>query len=358
MHRFVASLAAAILLGGCGRSAAPPAAQSVASSVHSVQARVETEPVLDVDDAADDPAIWVNPRDPSASRIIGSQKRRGIEVYDLTGRRVQVLEVGRINNVDLRQGVRVGDRERDIVAGSNRTTGTLDLFEVDATGTLASAVAAPIATGFADPYGLCMYLSAITGKAYVFINEKADGHFRQWEIVAAGGKLGAQVVRDFTVGTQAEGCAADDETGALYVGEEDVGLWRYGAEPDDGSERRQLDSTGEGGHLTADVEGISIFRGKDGAGQIVVSSQGSNNYAVYRRDDDNSFIGHFSIVASEQAGIDGTSETDGLDITSVPLGNAFPQGLLVVQDGHNTSPDEAQNFKLVPWERVTAALGL
>jgi 3-phytase len=355
----LAPLAAVIFLGGCGRSAAPPpAAQATLPAAHNVQAVGETEPVLDLDDAADDPAIWVNAGDPAANRIVGSQKRRGIEVYDLTGKRVQVLELGRINNVDLRQRVRVGDRERDIVAGSNRTTGTLDLFEVDATGTLASAVAAPIATGLTDPYGLCMYHSARSGKVYVFINDKAEGHFRQWEIVPAGGRLGAQVVRDFIVGTQAEGCAADDETGALYVGEEDVGLWRYGAEPDAGSERRQLDSTGAGGHLTADVEGIAIFRGKDGAGFLLVSNQGANNYAVYRRDDDNSFIGHFSIVANEQAGIDGTSETDGLDIASVPLGEAFAQGLMVVQDGHNTSPDEPQNFKLVPWERVPAALGL
>jgi 3-phytase len=80
--------------------------------------------------------------------------------------------------------------------------------------------------------------------------------------------------------------------------------------------------------------------------------------AVYRRDGGNEFIGHFAIVPNQTLGIDGTSDTDGLEVSSAPLGPAFGQGLLVVQDGRNVSPDEPQNFKLVPWERVAAALSL
>jgi 3-phytase len=326
---------------------------------HVATPSVETEPVLDQGDAADDPAIWIHPRDPARSLIIGAQKKRGIEVYDLGGKRVQVLADGRTNNIDLRQGVEIGGKRRDVVAGSNRDARTLTLYEVDVnTGRLSDAVAAPIPTGLGDPYGLCMYHSARSGKLYVFINDPDKGDFRQWEVEAVGNKLGGKLVREFTVGTQAEGCVADDETGALYIAEEDVGLWRYGAEPDAGTDRRQLDSTGEGGHLTADAEGVAIFRGKDGAGYLVLSNQGADNYAVYRREGDNAFIGHFSIVANDELGIDGASETDGLDVTSTPLGKAFPQGLVVVQDGRNITPTETQNFKLVPWERVAAALGL
>jgi 3-phytase len=327
--------------------------------VHSVEPAVETEQVEDYGDAADDPAIWVHPTDPARSLVIGSQKKRGIEVYDLAGKRLQVLAVGRTNNVDLRQGVLLGGKRRDIVAGSNRDDRTLTLYEVDpATRRLADVAAAPIPTGMRDPYGLCMYHSAKSGKLYVFINNPDAGEFRQWEIDASGAKLTGKLVREFTVGTQAEGCAADDETGALYIAEEDVGLWRYAAEPDGETERRQLDSTGKGGRLKADVEGVGIFRGKGGAGYLVVSNQGADNYAVYRREGDNAFIGLFSIVANDGSGIDGASETDGLEVTSTPLGRAFPHGMLVVQDGRNITPVERQNFKLVPWERVAAALGL
>lgn len=328
-------------------------------AVNTVAPVVETEQVEDYGDAADDPAIWVHPTHPELSLVIGSQKKRGIEVYDLSGKRLQVLAVGRTNNVDLRQGVLLGDQRRDIVAGSNRDDRTLTLYEVDpATRRLADATAAPIPTGLRDPYGLCMYHSLKSGKLYVFINNPDAGEFRQWEIQASGARLTGKLVREFTVGTQAEGCVADDETGALYIAEEDVGLWRYAAEPDDVSPRRRLDSTGDAGRLKADVEGVAIYRGKDGTGYLIVSNQGADNYAVYRREGENGFVGFFSIVANDASGIDGASETDGLEVTSAPLGPGFPRGLLVVQDGRNITPVERQNFKLVSWQRVAEALGL
>jgi len=56
--------------------------------------------------------------------------------------------------------------------------------------------------------------------------------------------------------------------------------------------------------------------------------------------------------------VDGTSETDGLDVTSAPLGAAYPAGLFVAQDGLNTDPDERQNFKLVSWADIAAAMKL
>ena len=108
---------------------------------------------------------------------------------------------------------------------------------------------------------------------------------------------------------------------------------------------------------TADVEGISLCRGA-GEPVTVLSNQGEDNYAVYRREGANAFVGKFHIVANEELGIDGASETDGLDVTSTPLGAGFEQGVLVVQDGRNLTPADRQNFKLVPWSRIAAALKL
>lgn len=88
-----------------------------------------------------------------------------------------------------------------------------------------------------------------------------------------------------------------------------------------------------------------------------MSSQGSNDYNVYRREGSNEFIGKFAIATSP-AGIDGTTDTDGIDVTSASLGSAFPHGVFVAQDGKNTNPSAPQNFKLVPWERIAKALGL
>lgn len=323
-----------------------------------VEPSVETRPVDDHGDAADDIAIWVHPEDPARSLVIGAQKKRGIEVYDLSGQRLQLLEDGRMNNVDLRQQLDLGSGPIDIVAATNRTHGAISLYTVDTTSLRLRSLAPPIPTGMRDPYGLCMYVSARDGSAYVFANNSDLGEFGQWKLEPQDSGVGARLVREFVVGSQAEGCVADDETGALYVAEEDGGLWRYDAEPAGGNVRTRLDRTGESGNLTADAEGLALFRGTSGRGYLVLSNQGADNYAVYRREGGNDFIGLFAIGANDRLGIDGASETDGLEVTSQPLGPAFPHGLLVVQDGRNITPAERQNFKLVPWERVAEALGL
>jgi 3-phytase len=110
--------------------------------------------------------------------------------------------------------------------------------------------------------------------------------------------------------------------------------------------------------LVADIEGVSIWRGKDGRGYLVLSNQGADNFAVYRREGDNAFVGIFHVVADPERGFDGVSETDGLDVTSAALGPRFPEGLLVAQDGRNLSPRERQNYKYVSWRDIAEALGL
>jgi 3-phytase len=334
-----------------------PNAATVPSTRTAVPA-VETEPVQDFGDAADDPAVWVHPTDPALSLVIGTNKKRGLDVYDLDGRRVQALEDGRMNNVDLRNGFDLGGHSVTLLAASNRTTKSLAFYRIDpATRRLSPIGTGPVPTGLSDPYGLCLYRNARSGATYVFVNDSADGRFRQWRLIGRKDRIDVKLVREFSPGSQSEGCVADDEAGVLYAGEEDVGLWRYSAEPDGGVARRLVDSVTPPGRLTADVEGLGLYVGAGGRGYLVVSNQGADNYAVYRREGDNEFIGYFDVVANDELGIDGVSETDGLDVTSSPLGNAFPRGVLVVQDGRNITPAERQNFKLVPWERVLEALG-
>jgi 3-phytase len=352
MQPVVPCLLSLCLLAGCGITQGN---DLPSKSARPVFASIETEPVASANDAADDPAIWVHPTDPSRSLIIGTDKKNGLDVYDLAGKRVQTLPDGRMNNVDLRYGFSLGGQAVAIVAVTNRTDQTLALYAVDSNGRLSNVAEDKIPTGMADPYGLCMYRSA-AGEYFVFANDGDSGHFKQWQLEARGERVGARLVREFGVGSQAEGCAADDGTGVLYIAEEDVGLWRYSAAPNGGSARTSVDSVSNG-NLTDDAEGVAIFYGPADSGYLIVSSQGSNDYNVYSRNGDNKFIGKFAIVPSP-AGIDGTSDTDGIDVTSAPLGSAFPHGVFVAQDGKNTSPAAAQNFKLVPWERIAEALQL
>jgi 3-phytase len=335
------------------KNAAPTAALTAnavdpnGSPIENLHATVETDPVPNANDAADDPAIWVNPSDPAQSTIIGSDKQGGIGVYDLAGKQLQYLKIGRINNVDLRPAFRLGGESVAIVAGGNRTDNSIALYKVNPkTRMLEDVAARKITTG--EVYGACLYNSKKTGKHYYFVTAKS-GAVEQWELMDNGsGKVEAKKVRSLKLGSVVEGCVADDELGHFYVGEEAVGIWKFGAEPDAGDARTQVDKTGAGGHLMADVEGMTIVYGENGTGYLIVSSQGNHSFVVYRREGNHEHVKTFRIAPGDD--VDGTEETDGIDAVAANLGPAFPHGVFVAQDGFNDKGN--QNFKLVPLERV------
>jgi 3-phytase len=328
--------------------------------IKSVQATVETEPVPVWGDAADDIAIWVHPNVPALSTVIGTQKKGGLVVYDLTGQQIQYLPDGRMNNVDLRYHFPLGDESVTLVAASNRELGSIALYKVNPQSRqLENVAAGTIVVGLEKkPYGLCMYHNPSTHQYYVFVNDK-NGSVEQWEVFDNGNAaVEARRVRSFRVGSQTEGCVADDQLGELYIGEEDVGIWKYSAHPNGSAARTQVDTTDSGGHLTADVEGLTIYYGEHGSGYLIASSQGDDTFSIYQRSGNNEYIGTFQIVANPAMKIDRVSDTDGIDVINVPLGAAFPYGIFVAQDGWNSHPIDKQNFKLVPWEEIADAFGL
>lgn len=328
--------------------------------VPQVNPTIETEPVASGIDAADDPAIWVHPTDPNLSTIIGTNKTvaGGMVVYDLDGTKIQEVPMGRINNADLRYSFPLDGALVDIVVGSNRTDNSIEVYTINPdTRTLEDAAARVLESNLTEVYGICLYRSALSGKFYAIVNSAKDGGVEQWELFDNGaGQIDGEVVRTFSVGNQTEGCVADDERGVLYIGEEASGFWKYGAEPNDDSAPILIDTTGEGGNLTADVEGIALYNQSDGTGYIIVSSQGNSTFVVYAREGDNAYLGTFQITPSET--VDGVSGTDGIDVISTPLGDAFPHGVFVAQDDRNISPVDNQNFKLVDWQAIADALGL
>lgn len=324
-----------LLLAGCATVPAAPATQA-----ESVTARGETEPVgTSSADAADDPAIWRNAANPAGSLIVATDKKSGLWVYGLDGRRRDFVQAGLVNNVDLREA-----GGRIVVAASDRTdiaNARVALFTLDgATGTLTPGPQFPAGSG--EAYGLC--LGVIEAKLYAFVVVK-DGTVRQLDL--ADGRI----VRTMKLATQSEGCVVDDRTATLYVGEEDVGIWRFDARPG-GATAPVAVAKVDGRHLVADVEGLAIAPvGADG-GWLVASSQGDNAYQLFRLPD-LAPAGRFRVVAGRYGA---TSETDGIEIALGDFGPAFPGGLVVVQDGDNAPA--AQNFKLLAWDDVKKALGL
>lgn len=320
-----------------------------------VTALTETKPVPrnPTDDAADDPAIWINFSNPDSSRIIGTDKKGGLAVYDLSGHELFYFNTGKMNNVDLRYDFPLNSDTIDIMAVSNRTDQSVDLFIINHKGCLDTLNIIKLQSKLNEVYGLCMYKSKVTGKFYVFVNG-LDFNTEQWELFTDNNHINGKIVRNIQLGSQVEGMVADDEKGLLYISEEDKGIWKFSAEPDETKPNELLKySTVEANpNIVSDLEGLTIYKQSNDTGYLIASSQGNSSYAVFDRTTPNKYLGSFKIVNGSNT--DGTDQTDGLDVTSYPLGKMFPKGLLVVQDGINFDNGirAAQNFKLTKWDSI------
>ncbi|RMM07355.1 Phytase domain protein [Pseudomonas caricapapayae] len=335
-----------------GRLNWTPAPVAVAAPLPSVMPVSQSQPVGRQGDAADDPAIWVHPKNPALSRVLGTNKKQGLLAYDLSGKQLQSLPVGRLNNVDVRPGFMLGKKHVDLAVASNRDRNSLSLFSIDRVSGLIRE-AGEIPTPLAEIYGVCLFKPA-SGELYAFANGK-DGSFLQYRLSAPDGKAKGELVRRFKVETQPEGCVADDQRQRLFLGEEDVGVWEVDARADQPATLSSVIKVGEAVH--ADVEGLALYQ-SDRHDYLVISSQGNDSYVVVDAEPPYALRGAFRVGLNANEGIDGTSETDGIEVTSMNLGGPWSKGMLVVQDGRKRMPEQAQNFKFVPWAEVMKTLKL
>ena len=296
-----------------------------------VDPTVVTVPVPD--GSADDPAIWIHPTDSTRSLILGAAKSGGLYVYDLQGQQVQHLADGSINNVDLRYGFLLNGQRVDLVTASNRSTDTIEAFTIDETGLTPLG---SIPTGI-TVYGYAAAHDQETGRFYGFVSSKR-GQVEQWEFTGVNGFAGSRV-RVLQVNGETEGMVSDDQLGLVYVAEEQGSIYKYGLDPGAGAQRFEIDSA-SGPHLTADIEGLAIYYGKDGTGYLIASSQGAHEFVLYAREGANPFLATFSVT--------GATVTDGIDVANVPLGSAFPLGAFIAQNDN-------MDFRIVPWEAMAAA---
>lgn len=322
--------------------------------VVALTADAETEPVTSFDDAADDPCIWINPNDVLKSTIIGTNKKEGLEVYNLDGKRLYSYKLGRVNNVDIRDGFLLNGKKVSVVTASNRTHNTISVLIVKPTGELEEIAARKITSNLKEVYGLGMYKSPKTNTFYVFMVSK-KGNVEQWELFENNAKIDAKLVRKFSIGSQGEGIVADDVHAKVYIGEENKALWKYDAEPNTENKRVKVISTKDL-NMKDDFEGVTLYDSGNGKGYIILSSQGNNSYAVFDRIS-NQYLGSFSL---KDGAIDGTYDTDGIDVTSVSFGTIYPKGFFIAQDGANTQGKDSlhQNFKLVDWQKISNGLKL
>ncbi|MCT4644804.1 MAG: phytase [Carboxylicivirga sp.] len=329
-----------------------------AKITHRINADYETPPVSSEagEDAADDPAIWVNKNNPEKSLIIGTNKTAGLHIYDLKGRELQFIAAGEINNADVGYDFQFNNQKMDIVGGTNRTKNSVDIWQLDSDQLrLKEQPLISIPSSVDDVYGFCFYHDTKADKHYAYVNGK-NGNIEQWWLNNKTKDMKAELVRSFWVKSQPEGMVVDPVTNTLFVGVEEDAIYKFSAlESADTTSIKIKDSDINNPAISYDIEGLSVYRISETEGYLIASIQGSFSYAVFDLCNQNNYITSFKITNGI---VDGVEETDGLDVTNVALSPEFPNGILVVQDGFNKDGDQDvnQNFKIISFEKILMLL--
>lgn len=316
------------------------------------------EPLFVTDSVAhdsDDPAVWVNPQDPAASLIIGTDKDQegGLYVFDLKGK-VQKSKVisglKRPNNVDIAYGLMLNGKPTDIAVVSERFTHKLRIFSlpdmkpVDGGGI--EIFQGETAEGSRDLMGVALYKNK-SGKIYAVAGRKSgptDGTYL-WQYLLednGSGQVKAGLVRKFGNYSglkEIESIAVDDKLGYVYYSDEGKGVRKYYADPEKGEKELALFATSG---FTEDHEGISIYQVTDSTGYILVSDQGANQFQIFTREGNGKNPNQHDLVKTVKVK---ANHSDGSEIISVPLNSDFQHGLFVAMSDNKT-------FHLYRWEDI------
>ena len=312
-----------------------------------------------VDFDTDDPAIWVNPIDPSKSLVIGTDKdtNGGLYVFDLKGKIIQsktVKGLKRPNNVDIAYGLILGGKKTDIAVTTERYTHKLriyalpDMKPVDNGGI-------PVFVGetgaeFQDLMGIAMSTDP-SGKVYAVVGRKSGpkdgGYLWQYLLSDDGtGKIKADLVRKFgsySGKKEIEAIAVDNELGFIYYCDEQFGVRKYYADPAKGNQELALFGQGD---FAVDNEGIAIYKTKGNKGYILVSDQGARQLKVYSRTGKAGASNQHPLLTTIKYT---ANQTDGIDVVSVPLNSDFKHGLLVAMSDDKT-------FHFYRWEDLAGKI--
>ena len=310
----------------------------------------ETEPVATSGDAADDPAIVINFDNPTDSLIFGTDKKSGVYLYDLEGNELSYAPLGNINNIDVRQF-----NDQVFVTATNRSIQAIeywvfnqdDFFNISNHADIFStAIRASTIPSAINIYGICMGL--INATPVAFVTEDMGPSVELWTLDNAA------LVGTFDNGGESEGCVFDDENQVLFISEEETNgvLKAYDLSIEFPFESPFIVDSREG-NIGGDPEGVALYKTSSTEGYVVLSSQGDNKFNLYDRNAPYAFITSFQI-SDQDGGIDGTSETDGISVSSFNFGGEFSKGLMVAQDGYNYDGEELknQNFKIVSFNPI------
>jgi 3-phytase len=354
---FVVPAACLLLAAACDgppRSRAPDAAGTLPLALDTLRAAVITD-TLPGD--SDDPAIWVDPANPMASMVLGTDKgdsTGGVYAFDLSGhviREQSVTPLRRMNNVDVEYALTVGGQSTDIAVATERLRQAIRVFALPSM--------RPIDNGgivvfggdtTRAPMGIALYRRPRDGAVFAIVGGKsgpATGYLWQYRLEDAGdGTVKATKVREFgqySNRKEIEAILVDDARGVVYYSDEEVGVRKYWADPD--SVNTQLALLATAG-VKEDHEGLAMYPTSDSTGYLVLSDQGANRIHLFPREGTAANPHDHPLLAVIPVD---ARETDGLDVTAAPLGPTYPKGLLAMMSNRGA-------FHFYKWEDVEQAL--
>lgn len=326
MRKFALLATVAFVLTNCSDKLAPVAKNALVPTVVTEQTQFDT----------DDPAIWIHPKDPEKSLIIGTDKEKGggLYVYDLNGKIVnKFLNMQRPNNVDIAYGLLLNGKKVDIAVTTERKSQKIRIFQlpeltpVDNGGI--DIFAGEQGEGFRDGMGIALYTKD-QSEIYAIVGRKtgpSGSYLWQYRLSDDGnGGVKADVIRKFgnySGKKEIEAIAVDNELGYVYYSDETAGIRKYYADPEKGNEELTFFAQND---VKRDHEGIAIYKKDAKTGYILLSDQQANSFIVYPREGSEKNPHQHQIIAKFPVS---AIECDGADATSINLGGPFTKGMLV-----------------------------
>jgi 3-phytase len=337
----------------------PGSTPSSPPSIAAVAPTVATDP-LPRD--PDDPAIWVNGRDPANSLVLGTMKVAdgALAVFGMDGKLRQLLKgPSRPNNVDVEYGLDLGGTPTDIAVLTERLGRRLRAYAIAPDGSGLRDVSSgqmPILEGARGdegaPMGIGLYKRPRDGAIFAIVSPKVgpkENYLWQYRLTDdGGGRVKATFVRRFGAFSgvgEIEAIVVDDELGYVYYADESRGIHKWHADPDAPGANTELALFGTTGYQQ-DREGLGIYTLPGGTGYIVSVDQLPHEsiFHIYKREGEPGRPhDHSAVVLSFKGGADGT---DGLDVSSAALGSEFPEGALVAMNS------TGRNFLIYRWRDI------
>ncbi|MEL1252833.1 phytase [Flavobacterium sp. DGU38] len=289
----------------------------------------------------DDPSIWIHPTDAAKSIIVGTDKDTdgGLYAFDLNGKILKKsIPLKRPNNVDIAYGLIIDGKKTDIAVTTERESNKIRIFSLpDLEPIDNGGISVFEGEDLRDPMGVALYTRPTDGKIFAIVGRKtgpSGSYLWQYELFGNGKFADGKVVRKFGTYSgkkEIEAIAVDNELGAVYYCDEQVGIRKYKADPAL-NDNKELAFFGQK-DFKADHEGIAIYKKTDSTGYILVSNQQANTFMVYPREGVNGNPNSYKLLAEVPTS---TIECDGADVTSINLGGPYKNGLFVAMSNGMT----------------------